>query len=200
MGRADPQRARILRCSRGGFPPSALRNRGWGIGCRALGERTRSRSSSRRERLEKGPPSIREIRRTHYRNRAELLESVCRNLIVTIKGPQSLRGTVTAPGSKAYTHRALLASLLSRGETIIEGASECDDVHWTLEGIRSLGAKVRIQNSRIVSVGRERSALCANPIECGESGATLRFLTAIAGTSPTRTALRASKRLAERPL
>jgi len=121
-------------------------------------------------------------------------------LIVRIKGPQSLRGTVTAPGSKAYTHRALLASLLSRGETIIEGASECDDVHWTLEGIRSLGAKVRIQNSRIVSVGRERSALCANPIECGESGATLRFLTAIAGTSPTRTALRASKRLAERPL
>src|SRR5437870_3433434 len=150
--------------------------------------------------LEKSTRGIREIRRTHNRDRAELLESVCRTLIVRIKGPQSLRGTVTAPGSKAYTHRALLASLLSRGETIIEGASECDDVHWTLEGIRSLGAKVRIQNSRIVSVGRERSALCANPIECGESGATLRFLTAIAGTSPTRTALRASKRLAERPL
>jgi 3-phosphoshikimate 1-carboxyvinyltransferase len=121
-------------------------------------------------------------------------------LIVTIKGPQSLRGTVTAPGSKAYTHRALLASLLSRGETIIQGASKCDDVHRTLEGIQSLGAKARIQNSRIVSCGTERFASCTNPIDCGESGATLRFLTAIAGTSPTRTALRASERLAKRPL
>src|SRR5260370_9119306 len=120
--------------------------------------------------LEKSTRGMREMGRTHNRNRAELLDSVCRALIVRIKGPQSLRGTVTAPGSKAYTHRALLASLLSRGETIIEGASECDDVHRTLEGIRCLGAKVRIQNSRIESVGRERSALCANPLDSAKSG------------------------------
>ena len=117
-----------------------------------------------------------------------------------IKGPQSLHGTVTAPGSKAYTHRALLASLLSEGETVIQGASKCDDVHRTLEGIRSLGAEVHIQNSRIVSCGTERFSSCTSPIDCGESGATLRFLTAIAGTSPTRTAIKASESLARRPL
>jgi len=119
---------------------------------------------------------------------------------VRIKGPQSLRGTVAAPGSKAYTHRALLASLLSQGETIIQGASNCDDVHRTLEGIRSLGARVRSQNSRIISCGANSLASCANPIDCGESGATLRFLTAIAGTSPNKTVLRASEGLAKRPL
>jgi 3-phosphoshikimate 1-carboxyvinyltransferase len=121
-------------------------------------------------------------------------------LIVTIKGLQSLRGTVTAPGSKAYTHRALLASLLSPGETFIQGASACDDVHRTLEGIRTLGAKVRIQNSQIISCGTKKFASYTNPIDCAESGATLRFLTAIAGTSPTRTTLRASEKLAKRPL
>ncbi len=121
-------------------------------------------------------------------------------MIVTIKGLQSLRGTVTAPGSKAYTHRALLASLLSPGETFIQGASACDDVHRTLEGIRTLGAKVRIQNSQIISCGTKKFASYTNPIDCGESGATLRFLTAIAGTSPTRTTLRASEKLAKRPL
>jgi 3-phosphoshikimate 1-carboxyvinyltransferase len=109
-------------------------------------------------------------------------------------------GTIRAPGSKAYTHRALLASLLSQGETIIEGASECDDAHRTLEAIRFLGAKVQIQNGRIVSSGTEKLGLCIDPIDCGESGASLRFLTAIAGTSPTRTTLRASERLAKRPL
>lgn len=117
-----------------------------------------------------------------------------------IRGPQSLRGTVTAPGSKAYTHRALLASLLSQGETVIQGASECDDAHRTLEGIRSLGAKVQTERGRILSKGTRKFALWPKPIDCGESGATLRFLTAIAGTSPTRTTLRANKRLAKRPL
>src|SRR5438309_11501082 len=103
-------------------------------------------------------------------------------------------GTVRAPGSKAYTHRALVASLLSQGETISQGASECDDAHRTLEAIRSLGAKAQTQNSRIVSCGTEKLASCTDPIDCGESGATLRFLTTIAGTSSTRTTLRASAR------
>src|SRR3989442_6991031 len=103
--------------------------------------------------LEKSTRGIREIRRTHNRNRAELLESLCRSLIVTIKGPQSLRGTVTAPGSKAYTHRALLASLLSQGETVIQGAPEWDDAHRTLEGIQTLGAKVQTDRGRMVSRG-----------------------------------------------
>ena len=117
-----------------------------------------------------------------------------------IKGPQSLTGMVRAPGSKAYTHRALVASLLSQGETIIRGASECDDAHRTLEAIRSLGARVQIQNSRIVSSGTGKLGSCIDSIDCGESGASLRFLTAIAGTSSTRTTLRASERLAKRPL
>src|SRR3989441_13232612 len=109
-------------------------------------------------------------------------------------------GTVRAPGSKAYTHRALVASLLSQGETIIQGASECDDAHRTLEAIRSLGAKVQIQNSRIITSGTEKLASCIDPIDCGESGASLRFLTAIAGTSRTRTTLQARGNLAKRPI
>lgn len=121
-------------------------------------------------------------------------------MIVKITGPQPIRGTMSAPGSKAYTHRALLASLLSQGETIIQGASKCDDAGRTLEAIRSLGAKVQTQSGRIISYGTETLASHPRPIDCGESGATLRFLTAIAGTSSTRTTLTASERLARRPL
>ena len=119
---------------------------------------------------------------------------------MTIKGPQLVRGGVSAPGSKAYTHRALLAALLSQGDTIIHGRSECDDAQRTLEAIRSLGAKVQIQNDRIVAHGTDNFVSSNTPIDCGESGATLRFLTAVAGTFPTRTTLKASSRLASRPL
>ena len=111
-----------------------------------------------------------------------------------------MHGRVVAPGSKAYTHRALLASLLSQEETIIQGASECDDAHRTLEAIRSLGAKVQTQRGRIISHGKGKLASRSHPIDCGESGATLRFLTAVTGASSTRTTLMASERLARRPL
>jgi len=121
-------------------------------------------------------------------------------MIVKINGPQSLKGTISAPGSKAYTHRALLGSLLSPEETIVLHASECDDIRRTLEGIRSLGARVQTQRGRIVSHGTETLAPCSKPIDCGESGATFRFLTAVAGTSQNRTTLRANERLAKRPL
>src|SRR5437588_9838773 len=110
--------------------------------------------------------------------------------MVRIKGPQSLMGTVRAPGSKAYTHRALVASLLSQGETIIQGASECDDAHRTLEAIRSLGARVQVQNGRIVSSGTEKLASCIDPIDCCESGTSIIFLTAIAVMLTTITTLR----------
>jgi 3-phosphoshikimate 1-carboxyvinyltransferase len=82
----------------------------------------------------------------------------------------------------------------------MRGALKCDDTNRTLEGIRSLGAKVQVERGQMVSCGTEKLTSCENPIDCGESGATLRFLTAIAGASPAWTTLRASKSLARRPL
>ena len=119
---------------------------------------------------------------------------------VKIKGPQTLHGEVKAPRSKAYTHRALLASLLSPGKSVIEGALRCDDTQRTLEGIQRLGAKVLVKKTRTISSGIRRPTTSNRPIDCGESGATLRFLTAISSTCLKTVRLRASPRLANRPL
>jgi len=121
-------------------------------------------------------------------------------LRVRIKGPQALRGKVKAPGSKAYTHRALLASLLSPGKSVIEGPLHCDDIQRTLEGIQRLGAKVVVKKTRTISSGVRKPTTSSRPIDCGESGATLRFLTAISSTSLKTVRLRGSRRLAKRPL
>jgi len=121
-------------------------------------------------------------------------------LRVRIKGPQALRGKMKAPRSKAYTHRALLASLLSPGKSVIEGALQCDDTQRTLEGIQRLGAKVLVKKTRTISSGIRRPTTSNRPINCGESGATLRFLTAISSTSPKTVRLSGSGRLANRPL
>jgi 3-phosphoshikimate 1-carboxyvinyltransferase len=107
---------------------------------------------------------------------------------------------VKAPGSKAYTHRALLASLLSEGESIIEEPLHCDDTQRTLEAIQRLGAKVVVKKTRTLSYGTKRPITSNRPIDCGESGATLRFLTAISSTSLRTVRLTGRPSLATRPL
>ncbi len=119
---------------------------------------------------------------------------------VTIKGPQQINGEIKAPGSKAYTHRALVASLLTTGETTIHGALDCDDTRRTLQGIKALGATVSIKDDRVISHGPEKPTQSQTSMNCGESGATLRFLTAAACSSPAVTILTAESRLAIRPL
>ncbi len=118
---------------------------------------------------------------------------------VRITGPQQLQGRVRAPGSKAYTHRALIASLLTRGETNIHGALICDDTCNTLDAIEELGARVREVRNEITIRGAGTPSP-GNAIDCGESGATLRFLAAVSCASRGRIILTARSGLAERPI
>jgi 3-phosphoshikimate 1-carboxyvinyltransferase len=120
---------------------------------------------------------------------------------VRIPGRQTLKGKIAAPGSKPYTHRALLASLLSKGETTILVPSKCDDTQRTLKGIQALGADVVVEYDRILSQGiGEISPRLNTNIHCGDSGTTLRLLTAVAATSSTWIRLNASPSLARRPM
>lgn len=119
---------------------------------------------------------------------------------VRLKGPQSLNGQVKAPGSKAYTHRALLASLLSSGESNLSNSSQCDDANRTLQAIQALGARVRIDRKRITIRGNKRPTASSRLLDCGDSGTTLRFLTALSSVTPTTIRLVGSPQLGSRPL
>ncbi len=119
---------------------------------------------------------------------------------VKIVGPQSITGELRAPRSKAYTHRALVASLLSKGESVVDNPLKCDDTNRTLRAIESLGARISKGPNGTSIAGNYPRPGSREPIDCGESGATLRFLTAVSATMPTRTVLKATGGLANRPL
>src|SRR3546814_12658772 len=51
-----------------------------------------------------------------------------------------LRGTITVPGDKSISHRALMLSALAVGESRVEGLLEGADVTATAEALRALGA------------------------------------------------------------
>ena len=50
--------------------------------------------------------------------------------------------TVTLPGSKSITNRALICAALASGETTLTGALFADDTEAMVEAVRSLGAEV----------------------------------------------------------
>jgi len=75
-------------------------------------------------------------------------------LKIRIAGPQHVEGSLEAPTSKAYTHRALVVSLLTPGTSTIEKPLFCDDTKRTLEGVQALGAIVSGESERLKVEGR----------------------------------------------
>ncbi len=108
-------------------------------------------------------------------------------------------GVVHAPGSKSYTIRAALCAAMAEGESLIAGALQSDDSAAVFDCVRGLGADVSDSEEGVVIRGGCLRPDVA-PLWCRESGATFRFLAALAATIPGRTILRCAPSLARRPM
>jgi 3-phosphoshikimate 1-carboxyvinyltransferase len=106
-------------------------------------------------------------------------------------GPaNSLNGTVHLPADKSISHRAALLAAIAEGETVIKNYAASDDCASTLGCVEALGAKVERDGSTVKITGRGRDGLTepAKPLDCGNSGTTMRLLAGIlAGQSFTST-------------
>ncbi|MEM2393217.1 MAG: 3-phosphoshikimate 1-carboxyvinyltransferase [Candidatus Bathyarchaeia archaeon] len=119
---------------------------------------------------------------------------------VVIKGPQNLGGEVEAPPSKAYTHRMLIAALLSNGVSRIENYLISNDTLATLDAIEAFGAEVRRNENFIEVRGVKQLKTPEKPVNCRESGATLRFMVPVAALAHGDTIFTMGPSLAKRPL
>jgi len=121
-------------------------------------------------------------------------------LNLTIAPTRVLSGEVTAPPSKAYTHRALFAGLLSNGVTRIENPLSCDDTESTLAAISGLGANLerRANGWTVRSNGHPTTA--KREIHCGESVVTLRFTIPIASLTGEEIIFTGRENLIRRPI
>ena len=122
-------------------------------------------------------------------------------MIETIVRPiQHLSGVVSAPPSKAYTQRMLIASALSRGRSIISGPLFSEDTKATCRAVKSLGAEITIKNNFWIVDGSLPIKSNSKPIDCGESGATLRFILPVTGLVRGSSLLTFGKSLEKRPI
>ena len=119
---------------------------------------------------------------------------------VYIRGGKPLAGSVKAPGSKAHTHRELIASFLSDGTSRITGSLFSDDTRATLDAIRAFGAEVEEEKDQLCVRGDGTVKASTAPIDCRESGATLRFMVPTAALAPGDTRFLLGSSLRKRPL
>ena len=97
------------------------------------------------------------------------------------------RGTLTVPGDKSITHRALLFGALCSRRTVIHNYSSAADCTRTLAMLRSLAYVVDEQDGAWVVEGQKyQPSKAPLTIDCGNSGTTARlaagFLTGERGT------------------
>ena len=114
--------------------------------------------------------------------------------------PNELCGTVTAPGSKSFAIRQLILAALSDAPTKIRCDNICDDVSVVIRCLRALGAKIVRRNGIIYVKPVENLPKDRIILNCGESGAVLRFMLPVVCTLGCSAEMRMGRRLCERPI
>ena len=119
---------------------------------------------------------------------------------VTVRKAERLKGEVCAPPSKAHTQRMLISSALSEGNSKVSGPLISEDTEATLRAVKALGANVTIDGDCWTVEGAQPLKGAQEPIDCGDSGATLRFTMPVAALAPESSVFVLGKSLEQRPI
>lgn len=119
-----------------------------------------------------------------------------------ISTTHALRGRLSVPADKSIVHRAVLLAAVATGTTTIRPWPSGDDCQRTVQLIERLGVVVHRADGAVTITGRGHEGLQAPqaPLECGESGTTLRLAAGLLAGQPFRSELRAGASLSRRPM
>lgn len=115
----------------------------------------------------------------------------------------ALTGSIQIPGSKSHTLRAVLISALAHGESVIDNPLLSNDTHSALNSARCFGAQCDINrgDGKWHIVGTNGMPKVPNDIvDCGNSGGTTYFSTAIASTVSGYSVITGDEQIRKRPI
>lgn len=99
--------------------------------------------------------------------------------------PHPITGSVTVPGSKSYTNRALLTAALTKNSVMIEGPLVSDDTKAMISCLKTLGISLKEADDSIEVVGSIDSVADKEyNLDAHLSGITIRFLLALSCVLP----------------
>lgn len=114
-----------------------------------------------------------------------------------------IRGTLTLPGDKSISHRALLIAALAEGSSRLDGVLDSEDCRATARALAQLGAEIRETSpGNWLVEGRGLDGLQAPgaPLDLGNSGTAMRLLCGLLAARPFPTTLTGDASLSQRPM
>lgn len=118
-----------------------------------------------------------------------------------IKPLKSIDATVTVPGSKSYTQRALIIAALANGRSVLHNPLISEDTGYVIEALRSLGTNIWTEDEDITINGT--GGHLKNPgkeIYVGNNGTAMRLLLGVVALGTGSFTLTGSPRLCQRPI
>jgi 3-phosphoshikimate 1-carboxyvinyltransferase len=121
-----------------------------------------------------------------------------KNSLITLF-PSEIKGEITTPPSKSFSHRALICAALSKGKSVIKNVILSEDINATIDSLKHLGAKFEIDGTTITVHGKKRFKYSGEEVNCNESGSTIRFLIPIFSLTNKRVIFVGKDSLINRP-
>lgn len=92
----------------------------------------------------------------------------------------TIGGSIIVPPSKSYAHRLLILAGLSGSEITVNNLDFSQDIKATLSSLKSLGVNFTEQEKSVTFLAKKENLCVKAPLNCFESGSTLRFFIPIA--------------------
>jgi 3-phosphoshikimate 1-carboxyvinyltransferase len=120
--------------------------------------------------------------------------------MIKIKPLNNINADIIVPGSKSYTHRILIASALSNGSCAVTNALRSEDTLLTLEALQKMGVHTQDHEGILTIRGTGGKLRSPKEIFLGNSGTSMRLLTALAALGNGKTILTGTERMKSRPI
>ena len=119
-------------------------------------------------------------------------------MIATVRRARRLEGVITLPGDKSISHRALILGSIASGRSRLRGLSPGADVHSTIRCLQELGAG--FDGSMLEGCDLHGLHRAAGPLDCGNSGTTMRLLAGLLAAQDFESELTGDESLSRRPM
>jgi 3-phosphoshikimate 1-carboxyvinyltransferase len=114
-------------------------------------------------------------------------------------GRSKVSGRAIAPSSKSYTIRGLMCAALAKGKSVLYSPLKSDDTDAAIDVLEKISVDIE-QKTDLWSISGGCFCQPDSDLNCRESAATLRFMTAIASVIPGKSRITSSIFLSRRPI
>jgi 3-phosphoshikimate 1-carboxyvinyltransferase len=121
---------------------------------------------------------------------------------VKISKVKNLRGTIKLPGDKSISHRAAMFAAIAEGTSRISNFASSADCASTVTCMEALGVRYERSESSLIVHGVGKTGLRepSAPLDCGNSGTTMRLISGILAGQPFTSTLIGDESLSKRPM